>query len=120
MPYKPNYTDIRSTKMRDPSFVRTIDFQWDSISEKFQYIINNQQSTRPPSIILVDGVLIKNNSSNNSLFIGIRPLGASAPTEQRFRILPNKQLFLPVNDLADVVYQTQFTLGAETFSVIAS
>lgn len=119
MPYKPNYTDIRSTKIRDPNLVRTIDFQWDAVSIKAQYVLNQSSTTRPSDLFLVDGVLIKNNSLGTPVNIGIRPVGAAVPTDF-FRIPANNQIFLKVNNLADLIYFTAQTVGQETISIIAS
>lgn len=130
MPYDPNQSDIRSVRMRDPSFIRTFTYSELTGLDPMVYYLMNQDTIRPNPLILTDGVLIKNMSGfgidagfGDILEIDIKYPGDPLTIgSNRILLLPTREIFLKVNDLSNIVYRSVVISGSiQTFiSVVAS
>jgi len=123
MPFKPNYTDIRSTKMRDPLIIRTVGASVSNTSSAWVYL-NSGTTTRPSDFFLVDGVILT-NPGPNTVVVSDQGLSSgtwgTGTTFDGFQLVTNQVFNLKVNNLADVIFKsTQSAATGVTLSYIAS
>ena len=123
MPYKPNYTDIRSFKIRDPLTIRTVGITAANGPADWKYLLS-QTTTRPADFILVDGVFLS-NANVNSVVISDQGLSAgtfiTGTTADGFVLAQNQTLNFKINNLADVIIKsTSASITGVTLSYFAS
>jgi|LakMenEpi03Aug12_release.lakeMendotaPanAssembly.Ray.scaffolds.fasta_scaffold183206_2 hypothetical protein len=123
MPYKPNYTDIRSTLIRDPLIIRTVGATATNTAADWKYLLTGT-TTRGANFFTVDGVILSNTGTNvvvvsdQGLTAGTFITGATA---DGFPLAANQVFNLRVNNLADVVIKSnQAAITGITLSFIAS
>jgi hypothetical protein len=108
MPYKPNYTDIRSFKIRDPLVIRTSGFTAGNGPADWRYLTTGT-FTRGSDLFLVDGVFLKNVGPND---VVISDQGVSAGTfltgvtADGFQLKQNEFVDYKINNLADVIVKS--------------
>lgn len=108
MPFKPNYTDIRSFKIRDPLVIRTSGYTAGNGPGDWKYL-STGTFTRGSDFFLVDGIFFTNigpNSvviSDQGISAGIFLSGVSA---DGFLLVQNQTLNYKVNNLADVIVKS--------------
>jgi hypothetical protein len=110
MSFKLNNTDIRSIKVYDPKVVQTTTGLVANTATSWVYL-QGGTFTKPSSTVLSEGVLIRNVGSISNAVISIEGKTAgtypgSGATADGFLLATNSELFLPVNDLNDVVFKT--------------
>jgi hypothetical protein len=108
MPYKPNYTDIRSFKIRDPLVIRTSGFTAGNGPADWRYLTTGT-FTRGSDLFLVDGVFLQNIGPNG---VVLSEQGVSAGTfltgvtADGYLIAQNQTLDFKINNLADVIVKS--------------
>lgn len=123
MPFKPNYTDIRSFKIRDPYEVKTVGMTAANTQTDWKYL-RSGTTTRGADYFLTDGIYFQNNNTN-PVVISIQGLSfgtfISGATADGFLLNLNQNLSLKVNNLADIIVKsTSATVAGITLSYIAS
>lgn len=110
MSFKLNNTDIRSIKVYDPKVIQTTTGYAANTATSWVYL-QGGTFTKPESNILSEGILIRNIGTVSNAVISIEGKTAgtyagSGATADGFLLATNSEMFLPVNNLNDVVFKT--------------
>jgi len=110
MSFKLNNTDIRSIKVYDPKLIQTTTGYVANTATSWIYL-QGGTFTKPSSTVLSEGVLIRNIGTVSNAVISIEGLTAgtypgTGATAHGFLLAINSEMFLPVNNLNDVVFKT--------------
>lgn len=110
MSFKLNNTDIRSIKVYDPKVIQTTTGYAANTATSWVYL-QGGTFTKPVSNILTEGILIRNIGTISNAVISIEGKTAgtypgSGATADGFLLATNSEMFLPVNNLNDVVFKT--------------
>jgi len=110
MSYKLNNTDIRSIKVYDPKVIQTTTGFAANTATSWVYLLGGT-FTKPTSTPLTEGVLIRNIGTASNAVISIEGITVgtypgTGATAHGFLLATNSEMFLPVNNLDDVVFKT--------------
>lgn len=123
---KLNNTDIRTIKVYNPQYVRTVGFTATNGPLEWKYILSGDKSI-PNSISLQKGVTIRNIGGTNNAVISLEGIsaGTSNPIGNGYTfdgyILPTgEEIFFAVDDLSNVIVKSiSSTVVGVTLSYIA-
>jgi hypothetical protein len=110
MSFKLNNTDIRSIKVYDPKVIQTTTGYAANTATSWVYLQGGTY-TKPESLVLSEGVLIRNIGTASNAVISIEGKTAgtypgTGATADGFLLATNSEMFLPVNNLNDIVCKT--------------
>lgn len=110
MSFKLNNTDIRSIKVYDPKVIQTTTGYAANTASSWVYLQGGTY-TKPESLVLSEGVLIRNIGTASNAVISIEGKTAgtypgTGATADGFLLATNSEMFLPVNNLNDIVCKT--------------
>jgi len=124
---KLNNTDIRTVKVYNPSYIRSVGITAGNGPAEWKYLLSGNKNI-PESVYLQQGVYIRNIGSVTDGVISLEGIsaGTSNPTGTGYTfdgyVIPFRgEVFLPVEDLAKVIVKsTSSTTTGVTFSYIAT
>jgi hypothetical protein len=123
MPYKPNFTDIRSTLIYNPAIIRTVGASVGNTAGSWRYLTSGS-AVKQNSLSLIDGATIRNTGPNTAV-LSVEGLSSgvfiSGATADGFALVSNESLDMRVTDLSNIIFKsTSTTAVGVTLSYIAT